>query len=158
MNHSDALSLEYILRCHHHHGHKQEKMPIHQTNPRAVSALLLMTSLFGFTFGGNFHNDIEITWGENHAKILGSNQSSGSAFRSKEQYLFGRMDMQVKLISGDSADTVTAYYVRIIDLGVSIFYLLNSEGPNHDEIDFEFLGNTNGEPCTVHTTISTHKA
>ncbi|MED6159288.1 hypothetical protein PIB30_040972 [Stylosanthes scabra] len=66
-------------------------------------------------------------------------QSSGSAFRSKEQYLFGRMDMQLKLNSGDSAGTVTAYYVRIIDLGVSIFYLLNSEGPNHDEIDFEFL-------------------
>ncbi|KAJ0693162.1 putative xyloglucan:xyloglucosyl transferase [Helianthus annuus] len=65
---------------------------------------------------------------------------SGAGFSSKSKYMFGRVNIQIKLVEGDSAGTVTAFY-------------MSSEGPKHHEFDFEFLGNTTGEPYVVQTNV-----
>lgn len=80
---------------------------------------LLLGSLIAATYAGNFYQDFDITWGDHRAKILNGGQmltlsldkDSGSGFKSKREYLFGRIDMQLKLVAGNSAGTVTAYYV-----------------------------------------------
>ena len=80
--------------------------------------------------------------------------------------------MQIKLVRGDSVGTVTAFYVRLFILNFIIptyiaisktvtaklcygiiLLQLSSHGPNHDELDFEFLGNKSGEPYVLQTNV-----
>ncbi|KAK6136965.1 hypothetical protein DH2020_029292 [Rehmannia glutinosa] len=103
-----------------------------KSNAKIVALLkLLLLSYFASCFAGNLNQDFDITWGDGRAKILNNgniltlslDKASGSGVQSKNEYLFGKIDLQLKLVRGNSAGTVTAYYEKVTLDREQQFYL-----------------------------------
>lgn len=41
-------------------------------------------------------------------------ENTGAGFSSKSKYMYGKVTLQIRLVEGDSAGTVTAFYVSLI--------------------------------------------
>lgn len=84
-----------------------------------LEIFLLISFVLATIKAGNFYTDFDISWGNGRAQIhnngelltLSLDKISGSGIQSKNEYLFGKIDMQIKLVRGNSAGIVTTYYV-----------------------------------------------
>ncbi|XP_051128607.1 probable xyloglucan endotransglucosylase/hydrolase protein 8 [Andrographis paniculata] len=74
---------------------------------------------------------------------LSLDKKAGCGFMTKQRYRFGWFSMKLKLVGGDSAGVVTAYYMCSE----------NGAGPERDELDIEFLGNRSGQPYLIQTNV-----
>ena len=143
-----------------------------------------------------FQRNYVPTWAADHIRYVDGgrevqlylDKSTGTGFQTRGSYLFGHFSMHMKLVGGDSAGTVTAFYVRrpfylvallllllapagIVSFGMLPLLLMEEETPDlssawnamqlssqnseHDEIDFEFLGNRTGQPYILQTNVFT---
>lgn len=87
----------------------------------------------------SLHGDFDAVWGQRNARFrdegrvveLTLDEETGSRLQSKDRYLFGRFDLDIKLVPGDSAGTITSFYVSVFSavdrslLAPSILALVN---------------------------------
>ncbi|KAK9726560.1 hypothetical protein RND81_05G223300 [Saponaria officinalis] len=97
----------------------------------------------------NFDEYYYVVWGNEHVirnrstivQLYMDEEHGGAGFESRHSYGSGFFKMRIKLPGKEAAGVVTAYY------------LTSGNSHDHDELDFEFLGNRAGKLYTLQTNV-----
>ncbi|XP_065855809.1 probable xyloglucan endotransglucosylase/hydrolase protein 28 [Euphorbia lathyris] len=124
-----------------------------------ASAFFLFFSLFTLLVSGSSSTLPIISFDEGYTQLFGDDnlilhkdgktvhisldERTGSGFVSHDLYLHGYFSASIKLPSDYTAGVVVAFYMSNGDIFEK----------NHDEIDFEFLGNIRGKDWRIQTNI-----
>ncbi|KMZ58659.1 putative xyloglucan endotransglucosylase/hydrolase protein 23 [Zostera marina] len=103
----------------------ENKLEIERRKWIYLGDLLLLIDLLvlvSHVVADDFFNNVEITWGRSRGEIidrgglqqLSHDKISRSGFQSKQEYMFGRIDIQIKVLLGNLAERVTAYYIFLL--------------------------------------------
>ncbi|CAL1408061.1 unnamed protein product [Linum trigynum] len=90
-----------------------------------------------------FGEDNLVVHRDGHTVHLSLDERTGSGFVSQDLYLHGYFSASIKLPADYTAGVVVAFYMSNGD----------TYEKNHDEIDFEFLGNIRGKDWRIQTNI-----
>ncbi|MQM05541.1 hypothetical protein Taro_038354 [Colocasia esculenta] len=83
-------------------------------------------------------------------------ERTGAGFASQDLYLHGLFSAAIKLPSDYAAGVVVAFYVRPSHIPLFLVRLMSNGDvfvKNHDELDFEFLGNIRGKEWRIQTNV-----
>ncbi|XP_022854460.1 xyloglucan endotransglucosylase/hydrolase protein 2-like isoform X1 [Olea europaea var. sylvestris] len=119
----------------------------------AISLFLILFVACGYADETPFDENYSPMWGGDHVIVLDQgkevelliDEHSGAGFKSKQDFGSGYFRMMMKLPSNNSKGVITTFYLTSVPVV--------EDATNHDELDFEFLGDNDPMAYKLNTNV-----